>query len=101
MSKTHAPKKKSRVGRIVLTDPEKIITAAEAEWVHRIIIDLDDFIEYIRRKKGWPGYPVQPGTILNKARRQMVTSIKQLRKASTKMESAIRKDVTRRDIKTK
>ena len=31
----------------------------------------------------------------------MVTSIKQLRKASTKMESAIRKDVTRRDIRTK
>lgn len=102
MSKTHAPKKKSRVGRIVLTDPEKIITAAEAEWVHHIIIDLDELIEYIKKKKGWPGYPVNgPRTFMNKARRQMVTSIKQLRKASVKMESAMKRDITRREIRTK
>ena len=78
-----------------------MITAADAERVHRIIIDLDDLIEYIRRKKGWPGYPVQPGTVMNKARRQMVTSIRQLRKASVKMESAMKRDITRREIRTK
>ena len=101
MSKTHAKKTRSRVGRAISTDPEKMITAADAERVHRIIIDLDDLIEYIRRKKGWPGYPVHPGTILNKARRQMVTSIRQLRKASVKMESAMKRDITRREIRTK
>lgn len=101
MSKTHAKKPRSRVGKFISTDPEKMITAADAERVHRIIIDLDDLIEYIRRKKGWPGYPVQPGTVMNKARRQMVTSIRQLRKASVKMESAMKRDITRREIRTK
>ena len=44
MSKTHAKKTRSRVGRAISTDPEKMITAADAERVHRIIIDLDDLI---------------------------------------------------------
>lgn len=98
MSKTHKKKllKNGRVSREIATDPAKMITAAEAEKVRQVIRFIDDFYELVRKKKGWPGYPVRPGTVLNKTRRQMVASMRQLRKASVKMETAINRDVNRR-----
>ena len=88
--------KKSRVAKRIVTDPAKMITAAEAEKVRHIIIIIDDFYELLKKKKGWPGDPVQPGTVMNKARRQMVSSMKQLRKASVRMEAVINRDINRR-----
>ena len=98
MAKTHKKKllRSGRVSREIAADPAKMITAAEAEKVRKIIVIIDDFYELIRKKKGWPGYPVQPGTVMNKARRQMVASMKQLRKASVKMETVINRDINRR-----
>ena len=43
--------KKSRVAKRIVTDPAKMITAAEAEKVRHIIIIIDDFYELLKPKR--------------------------------------------------
>jgi hypothetical protein len=87
--KKTATKKTAATSKVVAIKGGRRVSLAQAKKFHKIIIIIDDIWDDIFGPGGYPGDPINPGTLA--LAKEYKAALKEFRSKSVKMEAALQK----------